>query len=102
MTEFLKPEQAQALLAQREKELSELRYEVCDKTKNILEWAIQDAIRNCKAEVSIVIHWYAIEEWSVSVKWFLEQEWYKNVMIEETGYSCFNNNRGQTQIVFSI
>jgi hypothetical protein len=43
-----------------------------------------------------------MDEWWGYIEAFLEQQWYQNILIEEKWYICFDNNRWQTQIVFSF
>lgn len=75
---------------------------MCDKTRQVLQGAIQSAIHKWETEVSLTTKWYQIDEGWWYIKAFLEQEWYQNVLVEERWYTCFDNNRWQTQIVFSF
>ena len=77
-------------------------YDLCDSSKNILSHAIEKAISNNSRKVELVVGAYWIEEWRWWVRKFLESNWYENIEIEESGYTCFDNNRGKTEISFTF
>lgn len=85
-----------------QKEIQEKVYEVSERTHSILSNAIEAAMREWKRDVSISSRGYDIDEGGGLIQNFLEQQGYENVLVEETWYSCFDNDRGQTQIVFSF
>lgn len=85
-----------------QKEIEERVYEVSQETHSILAGAIERAMKDGEREVHLVTQGYKIEECWWLVENFLKQQWYQDVSIEEKWYSCFDNNRGQTEIVFSF
>lgn len=102
MSEFLNAQQASERFDEVKQEIEEKVYEVSDMTRSILAWAIESAMREWKRDVSMTSQGYRIEEWGWLVKAFLQQQGYENVMVEERWYSCFDDNRWMTQILFSF
>lgn len=77
-------------------------YTLCPESEKILSDAIKRAIEKKSHRVEITLRAYAIEEGSFRVTKFLESQGYKDVSVVETGYTCFDNNRGQTSISFTF
>jgi hypothetical protein len=102
MTEFITAQEASERFDEVTREIEEKVYEVSDNTRSILTWAIEGAMNKWERDVSITSRWYRIDEGWWLVKSFLEQQGYQNVIIEEKWYSCFDNNRWYTQIIFSF
>lgn len=102
MNNFLNAQEAGERFDTVQREIEEKVYEVCAQTESILSWAIETAMRQGQRDISITSYGYEIEEWWGYIEKFLKQNGYQNVIVEERGYSCFDDNRGVTQIVFSF